>query len=427
MPDDRRDIQRSEKLAGLALIAAAALALVAANSGLSHAYHALLETELGPPMPRFGVLDIHHWVADGLMAIFFLLVGLEVKREWYDGRLSTPAERRLPFLAAGAGMAVPAFLYVVVTGFDPALIRGWAIPTATDIAFAIGILALLGTRANPTIKLLLVTIAIVDDVGAVMIIALAYTASLDGAAVGTALVIVAAMAGMNLFGIRRLWPYMFGFALLWYAMLASGIHATIAGVLAALTVPLGRGEAFSPLKRLEHNLHGWVMFGVMPLFGFVSAGVEVTGVGALFQPLPLAIVAGLFVGKQLGVFGAIWLSDRVGLAPRPAYTRWLELYGASLLCGIGFTMSLFIAALAFPAAPEAVEAAKLGILAGSLLSAVLGFAVLRFAAPTAFSEEDRAEAIEIFGEDQDEEQAHQIKLAVTPPDAREEADETLPR
>ena len=400
MAGHRSDIQREEKRAGLVLIAAAALALIAANSGLSDAYRSILETRLGPPMPRFGTLDVHHWIADGLMAVFFLLVGLEVKREWYNGRLSTPAERRLPFVAAGAGMAVPALIYLAVTGFDPALIRGWAIPSATDIAFAIGVLALLGSRANPTIKLLLVTIAIVDDVGAVMIIALVYTASLDGAAIGLALVVLAVMAGLNLFGIRRLWPYMLCFALLWYALLASGIHATISGVLAALTIPLGRGEPRSPLKRLEHAIHPWVMFGVMPLFGLASAGVEIGSAGELARPLPLGILAGLFLGKQVGVFGAIWLCDRTGLAPRPPHTRWAELYGASILCGIGFTLSLFIAVLAFPRSPEAVEAAKLGILAGSLLSAVVGFAVLRLVAPAAFSDEDRDEAHEIFGEDQ---------------------------
>ncbi len=420
-----RDLQRQEKYAGLLLIAASTAALLLANSGLSHGYHALLETKLGPAMPRLGVLDVHHWVADGLMAIFFLLVGLEVKREWYDGRLSTPAERRLPFLAAGAGMAVPALFYLIVTGFDPQLIRGWAIPSATDIAFAIGILALLGSRANPTIKLLLVTIAIVDDVGAVMIIAFVYTASLDGFAIATALVILAIMGALNLFGVRRVWPYLIGFACLWLAMLASGIHATIAGVLAALTVPLGRGESRSPLKLLEHRIHPYVMFGVMPVFGFASAGVEIGGGASLGQPLPLAIIAGLFLGKQVGVFGAIWLADRAGIAPRPPHTRWLELYGASLLCGIGFTMSLFIAALAFPAAPAAVEAAKLGILAGSLLSAVAGFAILRFTAPPIFSEEDRAEAIEIFGEDQDDSRAHSMHLSVTPADAREDGDRTL--
>jgi NhaA family Na+:H+ antiporter len=402
MADHQRDIQRGEKLAGLVLIVAAALALAAANSVLAEPYHHLLETRIGPAMPRFGALSIHQWVADGLMAIFFLLVGLEVKREWYDGRLSTPAERRLPFIAAAAGMAVPALVYLLVTDFDPALIRGWAIPSATDIAFAIGILALLGPRANPTVKLLLVTIAIVDDVGAVAIIAMVYTDSLNGVAISVALAILAAMAMMNTFGVRRLWPYLIAFPFLWYAMLASGIHATIAGVLAALTIPLALGEQRSPLKRLEHNLHPWVMFGVMPLFGFVSAGVHIGNIGELFEPVALAIIAGLFIGKQVGVFGAIWLADRTGVAPRPPYARWLELYGAALLCGVGFTMSLFIGALAFPNSPEAVDAAKLGTLAGSFLSAVVGWAVLRFTTPAPFSEEEHEEAKEIFGEDQGE-------------------------
>ncbi len=394
-------IQREEKLAGLALIAAAALALVAANSAFAGTYHEFLDTKLGPPMPRLGVMSVHYWVAEGLMALFFLLVGLEVKREWYDGRLSTPAERRLPIVAAVAGMAVPALIYLLVTGFQPALVRGWAIPSATDIAFAIAILALLGDRANPTIKLLLVTIAIVDDIGAVMIIALVYSAGLDGAAMAAAVAVLAAMGAMNMFGVRRLWPFLVGFALLWFAMLASGVHATLAGVLAALAIPLGRGEARSPLKRLEHALHPWVMFGVVPLFGFASAGVAIVGISALFDPLPLGIMAGLFVGKQIGVFGAIWLSERVGFAPRPKHTRWAEIYGASALCGIGFTVSLFISALAFPDVREAAEAAKLGTLAGSLLSAVTGWAVLRFIAPTAFDEQDREEAFEIFGEDQE--------------------------
>ena len=392
--------QRQEKFAGLLLIAAAAVALLLANSSLYDAYHALLDTKFGPVMPRFGQMSLHYWIADGLMAIFFLLVGLEVKREWYDGRLSTPAERRLPVIAAAAGMAVPALFYLGVTGFDSDLLRGWAIPTATDIAFAVGVLALLGTRANPAIKLLLVAIAIIDDVGAVMIIALVYTSDLDLAAIAAAAAILAAMVGMNRFGVRRLSPYMVGFAILWLAMLASGIHATIAGVLAALTIPLGR-EGRSPLKRLEHAIHPWVMFGIMPLFGLASAGVHIGALDEIAKPLPLAIIAGLFLGKQLGVFGAIWLAVRSGLAPKPEHTRWSELYGASVLCGIGFTMSLFIGALAFPASPLNVEAAKLGTLVGSILSALLGFAVLRFVAPVPADAEEASEAAEIFGADQD--------------------------
>ena len=402
MAVDRSDIQRTEKLAGLVLIAAAAAALIAANSGFAGTYHAFLETKLGPAMPRFGVFDVHHWIADGLMAIFFLLVGLEVKREWYDGRLSTPAERRLPFIAAAAGMAVPALFYLIIIGFDPALLRGWAIPAATDIAFAIGIMALLGKRSNPSLKLLLVTIAIVDDIGAVAIIAFVYTASLDGVAIAASLAILGLMAFLNQFGVRRLWPYLLASAFLWFAVLASGVHATIAGVLAALMIPLGRGETYSPLKRLEHDIHPWVMFGVMPLFGFASAGVYIGSFGDLLQPVSLAIIVGLFFGKQVGVFGAIWLACRTGISPRSSYVTWAELYGASLLCGVGFTMSLFIGALAFPANPEAVEAAKLGTLAGSLLSAIAGWAVLRTVAPVAYDEEEVDEAIEIFGEDQEE-------------------------
>ena len=399
MSDHGAKIQREEMLAGLTLMAAAAVALVLANSGAADLYHHVLETKLGPAMPRFGVMSVHYWIADGLMAVFFLLVGLEVKREWYDGRLSTPAQRKLPFIAAAAGMAVPALVYLLVVGFDPALVSGWAIPAATDIAFAIGILALLGKRANPTIKLLLVTIAIVDDIGAVAIIAFVYTANLDGAAIAAALVVAGLMAGMNMLGIRRLWPYMIGFALMWLAMLASGVHATVAGVLAALTIPLGLGEDHSPLRRLEHLLHPWVMFGVVPLFGLASAGVHIGNFGDVLQPLPLAIALGLFVGKQVGVFGAIWAAVKIGLAPRPDHARWMELYGASLLCGVGFTMSLFIGALAFPNSPEAIEAAKLGTLMGSLLSAVAGFAVLRLITPVTFSEADREEVEEIFADD----------------------------
>ena len=389
-----------ERNAGLLLIAASAVALLLANNNLAEPYHHLLEARLGPAMPRFGPLSIHQWVADGLMAIFFLLIGLEVKREWYDGRLSTPAERRLPILAAAAGMIVPAIIYLAVTGFDPALIRGWAIPSATDIAFAVGVLALLGNRANPAIKLLLVTIAIVDDVGAVLIIALVYTADLDPMGIFGAAVVLAAMAAMNLFGVRRLTPYLIGFALLWYAMLASGIHATIAGVLAALTVPLGLGETRSPLKRLDRTIHPWVMFGIMPMFGLASAGVYIGNIVQIVEPLPLAIIAGLFLGKQLGVFGAIWLAVRVKLAPLPPNTRWSELYGASVLCGIGFTMSLFIGALAFEGSPQSIEQAKLGTLVGSLLSAVAGWAILRYASPQPLAEEDREESAEIFGRDE---------------------------
>jgi NhaA family Na+:H+ antiporter len=346
-------------------------------------------------------MELHHWIADGLMAVFFLLVGLEVKREWYDGRLSTPADRRLPILAAAAGMAIPALIYIAVAGGDAQLRNGWAIPAATDIAFAIGVLAILGKRVPASIKLLLVTVAIVDDIGAVIIIALFYTADLNVPALFAALAVAGAMGALGQFGVRRIWPFMAGFALLWLLMLASGVHATIAGVLTALTIPLGRGEERSPLKKLEHRVHPWVMFGIVPLFGFASAGVKLTdGLGSVVQPLPLAILSGLFFGKQLGIFGSIWLAEKFGIAGRPNGTSWRQIYGASLLCGIGFTMSLFIGALAFPTSPQLIDAAKVGILAGSLLSAVAGYLVLRFSRPAASNQQDMGEAEELFGADQ---------------------------
>src|SRR5688572_5454310 len=269
--------QKLDKYAGLLLIAAAAAALIAANSPFATAYEGLLHWKLGPALPRYGQLDLHHWIADGLMAIFFLLVGLEVKREWYDGRLSTPAERRLPILAAIAGMGLPAIIYMGVVGGEAGLARGWAIPAATDIAFAVGVLAILGRHAPPSIKLLLVTIAIVDDIGAVLIIALFYTSDLNVPALAGALAIAGVLAALGQFGVRRLWPFMIGFAVMWLLMLASGVHATIAGVVTALTIPLGRGEPRSPLKSLEHDIHPWVMFLVVPLFGFAAAGVELSG------------------------------------------------------------------------------------------------------------------------------------------------------
>ena len=393
--------QRQEKYAGIALIASAAVALIAANSFLAPAYDHLLHLKLGPAMPRLGQMSLHQWIADGLMAIFFLLVGLEVKREWYDGRLSAPAERRLPIVAAATGMAVPALIYLAAVGGDPVLARGWAIPAATDIAFAIGVLAVLGRHAPASIKLLLVTIAIVDDIGAVLVIALFYTADLNVLALAAALALMGGMAAMGQFGVRRLWPYLVGFALLWLLVLASGVHPTISGVLAALTIPLGRTERQSPLKRLEHAIHPWVMFGVVPLFGLASAGVALSGgVGMLAQPLPLAVLLGLFVGKQLGIFGAIWLAVKSGMAPQPACTSWRQIYGAAILCGIGFTMSLFIGALAFPLHPDLSDQAKIGTLCGSLLSALAGYAMLRTAPPIDVSDEELDEAGEIFGADQ---------------------------
>lgn len=387
-----------DRLAGLLLIAGAAAALLLANSPLAETYHHALEASLGP-------LTVHQWIADAAMALFFLLVGLEVKREWYEGRLSTPDERRLPIVAAGAGMIIPALVFLAVTGFDSAIARGWAIPAATDIAFALGILALLGTRAPPQLKLLLVTIAIIDDVGAVAIIAFAYTADLHWPALAASALVLLGMFALNRFGVQRLWPYLAGFVLLWIAVHESGVHATIAGVLVALAVPLRGPDGRSPVKRLENHLHEIVMLGVVPLFGLASAGVALGGDIELTAALPLGVAFGLLVGKPIGVFGAIWLADRTGLAARPAALSWPQVGGAAILCGVGFTMSLFIGALAFPGDSVRIDEAKIGTLAGSLVAGIAGFIMLRLTTPLPGSDDDRAEADEIFGCDEEDEES----------------------
>jgi len=369
----------SEATGGLLLIAAAALALAAANSGLAKSYHDLLDAAAGP-------LTIHQWINDALMALFFLLVGLEIKREFLDGNLATWERRLLPLIAAAAGMAMPALVFLAVTGGDPLLARGWAIPAATDIAFAIGVLALLGSRAPASLKLFLTTVAIADDLGAVAIIALFYTDTLNLAALAAAAAILLALWVLGRFGVRSLWVFLAGAAMLWYAVHLSGVHATIAGVLAAAVIPLvkspGAQDApHSPLHRLEQGLSPWVAYLILPLFGFANAGVALggTGAGTWLAPLPLAIALGLFAGKQVGIFGAVRLSVRFGWAGRPRGATWLQIYGVALLCGIGFTMSLFIGALAFPGRPALAEEARIGILLGSFLSAVAGYLVLRLA------------------------------------------------
>ena len=373
------------------LIGAAAAALVLANSGLHDLYHHLLHDAFGPRIaPRAPPLSLHFLINDGLMAVFFLLVGLEIKREFLDGRLATWERRRLPVIAAAVGMAVPALIYWLVAGGQAELRGGWAIPAATDIAFAMGVLALLGPRAPTSLKLFLVTVAIADDLGAVAIIALAYTASLDLVSLGAAGAIALGLWILGRSGVRHLGIFAGGGALLWYAVLASGVHATVAGVIAAATVPIVKtpgtpDAADSPLHRLEHGIAPWVGVGIVPLFGFANAGVSLTGLSAeaLLAPLPLGIAAGLFLGKQVGIFGAVWLAVRCGLAGRLRGATWLQVYGVAILCGIGFTMSLFIGALAFPGRPDLAEEAKIGILAGSLMSALAGFAVLRLAPPHA--------------------------------------------
>ena len=368
-----RGFLHSEAAGGIVLIAAAAAALIVANSPLGPAYFKALHRPLGP-------LSLLHWINDALMALFFLLVGLEIKREFVGGHLARWSDRALPMIAAAGGMAVPALVYLAVTASTPGLSRGWAIPSATDIAFAIGVLALLGRRAPASLKLFLTTVAIVDDMGAVAIIALAYTAAISGPALLAAAIILAAMFGLNRAGVRLLWPYLLLAAGLWAAVHASGVHATIAGVLAALAVPIHADPARSPLHRLERGLHPWVAFLIVPLFGFANAGVTLGGVdaAAILAPLPLGVAAGLFVGKQIGVYGGVRLAVRLGLATRPAGARWVQVYGVALLCGIGFTMSLFIGGLAF-ADPARIDAVKLGVLLGSIASALAGAAILGWA------------------------------------------------
>ena len=384
-----RAFLRSEAAGGLLLIAAAALGMAAANSPWSRTYFDLLHRTTGPILnPKLGPMTVHLWINDGLMSLFFLLVGLEIKREFRDGHLSSWADRRLPFVAAAAGMAVPALIYLIAVGGGRSLAHGWAIPAATDIAFALGLLALLGKRVPTSLKLFLTTVAIVDDVGAVAIIAAFYTASLNWPAVAAMGAVLLVMAAMKRSGILHPAWYFAAFVTLWFATLSSGIHATVAGVLAAIMVPLKNtpgtpDDVDSPLHRMEHSLSNWVAFGIVPVFGFANAGVSLAGVGVaqVVAPLPLAVALGLFLGKQIGVFGGVWLAVRLRLAARPRRATWVQLYGVALLCGIGFTMSLFISGLAFPAAPNA-DAVKIGVLLGSLLSAVTGVAVLRFGTPT---------------------------------------------
>jgi NhaA family Na+:H+ antiporter len=372
----------SEAAGGLLLMVAAAAALILANGPLGPLYRDLVHLETGPVLsPRLGPMNVHLWINDGLMAVFFLLVGIEIKREFVGGALASWDKRRLPLIAAAVGMALPAAIYLGVTGGEPALGRGWAIPAATDIAFAIGVLALLGSRAPTSLKLFLTTVAIADDMGAVAIIATVYTDALDPPALGAAAAILAVMAAMNRLGVRALTPYLLAAACLWFAMLLSGVHATIAGVLAAAAIPIVPEAAQSPLHRIEHALAPIVAFVIVPLFGFANAGVSLAGLGLadMLAPLPLGIAAGLFAGKQIGIFAAVRLAVALGIARPLRGATWLQVWGVAALCGIGFTMSLFIGALAFPDDPGLVEAAKLGVLLGSVASALLGYAILRFA------------------------------------------------
>ena len=379
-PSALRSFLNSQASGGLVLMAAAALALVVANSPLGSLYFGALQTYVGP-------LSVSHWINDGLMAVFFLLVGLEIKREVLDGQLSNWNRRVLPGVAAFGGMVVPALIFLGFNGDDPATARGWAIPSATDIAFALGVLSLLGDRVPTSLKVFLTALAIIDDLGAVIIIALFYTSNLSIFHLLLAGLVVVVLIGMNRRGVVRLMPYLLLGALLWFLVLQSGVHATIAGVALALTIPLRREPGrpddmvHSPLHRLEHSLHGWVTFLIVPIFGFANAGVSFSGLtpAILSDHLTLGVAFGLLLGKLVGVFGSAYLVIRADWADMPAGASTLQLLGVSLLCGIGFTMSLFIGLLAFAGDPLLQEEVKIGILAGSLLAGLAGWSILRVA------------------------------------------------
>ncbi|MEP9404098.1 Na+/H+ antiporter NhaA [Sphingomonas sp. VNH70] len=361
---------RGEATGGILLLLSAVLALAVANSPLAPLYAAMLEQHVGP-------LTARHWIDDGLMALFFLLIGLEVKRELLLGQLATWSQRILPGAAAVAGMVVPALLYTAFNGGMPTA-RGWAIPAATDIAFALGIVALLGSRVPLSLKILLTAIAVIDDLLAIVVIAIFYTGSIALVPLGLAVAGLALLVALNRAGVRSLWPWAVIGTGIWVAVLLSGVHATLAGVAVALTVPLRTPGAVPPLERLEHGLQPWVTFLVLPLFGFANAGVSFAGLtpAILIAPVPIGIIAGLFLGKQAGIFATVQLLTRLGFAPPPAGANVRQLWGMTVLCGIGFTMSLFIGGLAFGEGPV-MDSVRIGVLGGSLLSGVLGWAILR--------------------------------------------------
>jgi len=372
-----------ESAGGLLLGAAAILALICSNSPLRVAYDYLLKI---PVELRFGSFSIAKpllmWINDGLMAIFFLLVGLEVKREVVEGELSTPAQVVLPVAAGLGGMVVPAIIYVLINRGNGAVLNGWAIPTATDIAFALGILSLLGNRVPVALKIFLTAVAIADDLGAIVIIALFYTAELSLQMLFMAVVAIAVLTALNWQKVTRIAPYVIVGVILWIFVLKSGVHATLAGVAIAFAVPLKTADpdGHAPLHQLEHGLHPWVAFAVLPIFAFANAGVSFAGVtiGALAEPLPLGIAAGLFVGKLVGVCGVCAALVLLGLARLPEGANWRQMVGVAALCGVGFTMSLFIGSLAFEG-PEFHTPLRLGVIAGSTISGVTGYLFLRFA------------------------------------------------
>lgn len=384
---------KTESASGIILMFAALLALMMSNSFLSGFYDHLLHVKVAI---QIGALKIEesllHWINDGLMAVFFLLIGLEIKREIMVGELSTWKRASLPIFAAIGGMLFPALVYAYFNYDDPVTLHGWAIPAATDIAFALGILSLLGTRAPTSLKIFLLALAIIDDLGAIVIIALFYTSDLSLLALSLALVCIVVLFILNKLRVTRTAAYIIVGTIMWVCVLKSGVHATLAGVITAFFIPRipikGKTEILA--ENLEHKLHPWVAFGIMPIFAFGNAGVSFAGIGldTLLEPVPLGIAAGLFIGKQIGVFAVTWSVIKAGLCQMPKNTTWLHIYGAALLTGIGFTMSLFIGTLAFEDQLSHAADIRLGVLLGSGLSGVLGYSILRFTKPVPQAESD---------------------------------------
>jgi Na+:H+ antiporter, NhaA family len=371
-----------ESAGGITLALAAVVALLLANSPWGDAYQRLLHI---PGEVRVGgnllvlAKPLVVWVNDLWMAVFFFLVGLEIKRELVTGELKAPRQALLPFAAALGGMAVPACIYVAINWGDAVALRGWAIPSATDIAFAIGVLMLLGSRVPASLKLFVTAVAIIDDLGAIVIIALFYTDQLSALALAGAGVCVLVLVALNRGRVTRLDVYAAVGVVMWLCVLKSGVHATLAGVITALAVPVARPGGGSPLQDAQHVLHPWVTFFILPAFAFANAGVSLAGVtpATLLAPVTLGVALGLVAGKAVGVFGATWLMVRSGLAPMPSSANWAQVLGVSVLCGIGFTMSLFIGGLAFEGQAANYETqVKLGVLCGSLVAATLGSALL---------------------------------------------------
>lgn len=378
LPARLKAILDHDAAGGVILMLAAALAMIFANSPLQHLYHHFLETRITIQAGDMALSKpLHHWVNDGLMAVFFLLVGLEIKREVVEGELSSLKQASLPLIAALGGMAAPALVYLAITRGTSGLTQGWAIPTATDIAFAVGILALAGKQVPPSLRIFLLALAIMDDLGAIVIIALFYTAQLSLPALILAAGAIGVLIALNRAGVTKLAPYVLVGIFLWACVLESGVHATLAGVAMGFAIPLRSQGTPSPLCVMEHGLHPWVTFGILPLFAFANAGVPLGQVtlSDLTQPITLGVALGLFAGKQIGVMAATATAVALGIGRFPAGASRLQFYGMAVLTGIGFTMSLFIGTLAFDDM-DSINAIRLGVLLGSFLSAVLGYALL---------------------------------------------------